>query len=214
MFSRFTRSFVVQRLDIPAGASAHPMRVHPVLMSLFQDLSGADADGGLYRIHTPQSAARADRYVSEAFPPYRDQLACFGYDWTGRQFALDLRSPGVADPHVVMFEPGTDRVFEIPVPFSRFHDEELVDYPEEALDRALFEAWTAETGARLDRSRCAGNRAPLYLSGTHSVGNLEIIDLEVYWTVAAVLLAHARTLPDGAEFGPLTISFNGHEIRK
>lgn len=36
----------------------------------------------------------------------------------------------------MMLEPGTGEALVVPVPFSAFHDEELVDYTEEALAKS------------------------------------------------------------------------------
>jgi len=82
-----------------------------------------------------------------------------------------------------MFEPGTGEALEIPVPFSRFHDEELVDYTEEALARSFFYQWQRSGGPAPTVSECVGYQRPLFLGGKDTVANLEISDLDVYWTI-------------------------------
>ena len=78
-------------------------------------------------------------FVSDAFPGLRTRVSCFAFDWLGRQFATDSEGGAWSDHEVVMLEPGTGQALEIPVPFSRFHDEERVDYTEAALALSFFE---------------------------------------------------------------------------
>jgi len=87
-----------------------------------------------------------------------------------------------------MLEPGTGQVLEIPAPFSRFHDEELVDYAEAALATSFFEVWSATHRSVLGFGECAGYRTPLFLGGSDDVQNLELSDIDVYWTIVGQLL--------------------------
>jgi hypothetical protein len=124
-------------------------------------------------------------------------LTSFGYDWLGRQFATDTGRGAIDDPEVLMFEPGTGEALEIPVPFSRFHDEELVDYTEEALARSFFDQWRRSGGPAPTASECVGYQRPLFLGGKDTVANLEISDLDVYWTIMGQLRRQAKGLPEG-----------------
>ncbi|RZU15896.1 hypothetical protein EV645_3436 [Kribbella rubisoli] len=79
-----------------------------------------------------------------------------------------------------MLEPGTGEALEIPVPVSAFHDDEVVEYSDEALASNFYAEWMAvhESALRLDQ--CAGYRVPLFLGGDDLVANLELSDLSVY----------------------------------
>lgn len=153
---------------------------------LAERFGGCTFGAGIYRVHSAMSAGQAHEWIAEAFPPYADAVSCFGFDWLGRQFAADHRL-GDADPSVVIFEPGTGDVLEIPVPFSRFHDEELVQEGEAALAQSFFDAAT-RAGMQLSFDQCAGYRVPLFLGGTDDVANLDVVDLDVYWTLHAQLI--------------------------
>lgn len=158
--------------------------------SLRARYGGCTFGGGIYRVHTDKSAALAHGWIAEGFPAFAGQVSCFGFDWLGRLFAADYRLPA-QDPPVLMFEPGTGEVLEIPVEFSRFHDQELVDEPEAALAQGFFEA-ASGAGLRAAFNECVGYKVPLFLGGKDDLANLEVINIDVYWTIHAQLL---RQLP-------------------
>lgn len=192
MFERFLASFPVS--DGPRVAARSKM----TSVGEWLDAAGGRTfEGGLYRVHTKVSARASDALVRDAFPEFAGRLTCFGYDWLGRQFAADTGRGTADDPEVMLFEPGTGEALEIPVPFSRFHDEELVDYTEEALARSFFDQWRHSGGQAPTISECVGYQRPLFLGGQDSVANLEITDLDVYWTVMGQLRRQARGLPEG-----------------
>lgn len=134
---------------------------------------GRTISHGLYRTHTEESASRLADHLSAAFPEAPPHELPYGYDWLGRQFCA--RSDDVTAP-TLMFEPGTGEVLEIPVPFSDIHDEELVDYAEEALARDFFNRYLSSGGSGPRLDECVGYRTPLFLGGVDDVPNLELGD--------------------------------------
>ena len=158
---------------------------------------GRSFSHGLYRVHSTGSSRAAAELVRSAFPEFAGRFACFGYDWLGRQFAVDSARGTPDDPEILMFEPGTGEALEVPVPFSQFHDEELVDFTEEALAQGFFSQWRGAGGAEPALDECIGYRKPLFLGGVDSVENLELIDLDVYWTVMGQLRQQVTRLPNG-----------------
>ncbi|MBT2533274.1 DUF1851 domain-containing protein [Arthrobacter sp. ISL-48] len=104
-------------------------------------------------------------------------------------------------PLVLIFEPGTGETLEIPAPFSGFHDEELTEYADAALAREFFEIWSAANSDSLPLSphQCAGYRVPLFLGGSDAVENVELSDLEAYWSICGQLRLGAMRLPPGTE---------------
>ncbi|KGN35043.1 hypothetical protein N802_02070 [Knoellia sinensis KCTC 19936] len=192
MFERFLAAFAVSD-----GPSVAP-RVPVTSVELWLDAAGGRAfEGGLYRVHTRPSARASDALVREAFPEFAGRLSCFGYDWLGRQFATDSGRGKDGDPEVMLFEPGSGEALEIPVPFSRFHDEELIDYTEEALARSFFDEWRRSGGQAPKIAECVGYQRPLFLGGDDAVANLEISDLDVYWTIMGQFRRQAKGLPKG-----------------
>ncbi|TDW69691.1 DUF1851 domain-containing protein [Kribbella pratensis] len=144
-------------------------------------LGGCSFEHGLYRVHTDASAEAAAQFTDAAFPEFRGRFDYLGFDWLGRQFAADNKRGAGADPEVMMLEPETGEALEIPVPVSAFHDDELVEYTDEALASSFNAEWMAghESALRLDQ--CAGYRVPLFLGGDDVVANLEVSDLSVCW---------------------------------
>jgi hypothetical protein len=192
MFERFLAAFTVTDGSNVAGRSAYA-----TVGNWLDAAGGRTFEGGLYRVHTKASARASDALVRAAFPEFSGRLTSFGYDWLGRQFATDTGRGSIDDPEIMMFEPGTGEALEIPVPFSRFHDEELVDYTEEALARSFFDQWQRSGGPAPTVSECVGYQRPLFLGGKDTVANLEISDLDVYWTIMGQLRRQAKGLPEG-----------------
>lgn len=191
MFERFLATF-----DPKGDTGITPSA--STTMSAWLDVAGGQSFAdGLYRVHTKESARSSDALVRHAFPEFAGRLACFGYDWLGRQFATDTGRGKSDDPEIMLLEPGTGDALEIPVSFSVFHDTELVDYTEEALALSFFEQWRRSGGAAPSPTECVGYKRPLFLGGADVVANLEISDLDVYWTIMGQLRSQAQGLPEG-----------------
>lgn len=155
-------------------------------------LAGATFGCGLYRIHTQQSAALAANSIGVGFPEFRGHATPFGFDWLGRQFCHDLREPERSDSPVLMFEPGTGEVLALVTPFEQFHDHLLVDHADAALVVSFFHEWHTSSQVVLQFQQCAGYRMPLFLSGPDDITNLEVTDLDVYWTITSHILQQVR----------------------
>lgn len=188
MLSRFLLSHPVSG-EAPVSV---PSRSSPA--ELMNAAGGRSYSDGLYRIHSPVSARAANVLVTEAFPDFAGRIDCFGYDWLGRQFSADSRRGSTDDPEVLMFEPGTGEALEIPVAFSRLHNEELVDYAEAALAVGFFDEWRRAGGSVPSLEECVGYRTPLFLGGVDGIENLEVSDIETYWTLLGQLRVGALGL--------------------
>ena len=82
MFERFLGVFASSGGDVAAPAQA-------TVDACLEAAGGRSFADGLYRVHTRTSASASDALVADAFPELAGRLACFGYDWLGRQFATD-----------------------------------------------------------------------------------------------------------------------------
>jgi hypothetical protein len=159
--------------------------------------AGGSFSEGLYRIHNVATMPRWTRIVAEAFPDFRKKILCFGVDWLGRMFALDLARIEDGQCLVLMLEPGTGQALEVPVTFMEFHDQELVRHKNAALAAQFFDAWRSSGGESPEYEQCVGYKQPLFMYGSDIVENLEMTSLEVYWSISAQLLSKIRNLPDG-----------------
>jgi Domain of unknown function (DUF1851) len=194
MFDRFLSTFSEAGQGAITTWSDSPQHGWQELLAAH---GGSTFDDGLYRLHEPTTSLRADQIVAEAHPELGNRVRCFGYDWLGRQFAIDLNAPEAAS--VRMIEPGTGEVLVLPASFVTFHDSLLMDYRDAALASAFFESWVAghRDALPLKADRCVGYRVPLFLGGDDNLGNLEETDLWLYWDISAQLIAQTRNLPAG-----------------
>jgi Domain of unknown function (DUF1851) len=162
--------------------------------------AGCSFNDGMYRLLDAHSGPRAQQWLGEGFPEMADRARPFALDWLGRQFAVDVaRRDDDGEPLVLLLEPGTGEALEVPLPFAAFHDQELVDYADAALAASLFAKWRQRHAddVPLPPDRCVGYRVPLFLGGTDDVDNLDIVDLDVYWSLMGQLRRAAMKLPPG-----------------
>lgn len=185
MFEQFRDAFAAVGV---VGAGGEPWAASelvavPGYAEFAAEFAGATFGGGLYRVHDATTGPLAQAWVSGAFPELAEVATVFGYDWLGRQFAVDRAREQDGQPEVVMIEPGSGEALEIPTTFVGFHDGVLVQMPDAALAVEYFGEWVADgEGARaLERHECVGYAKPLFLGGEDDVPNLEITELAPYW---------------------------------
>jgi hypothetical protein len=121
-------------------------------------------------------------------------------------FSLDFERMTDGQCLVMMLEPGTGQALEVPVTFMEFHNKELVQYRNEAVAMDFYEQWCSSGGKAPTWGQCIGYKNPLFLNGGDVLENLEAIDMEVYWSIAAQLLARVRQLPEGSRVRGVSIS--------
>ncbi|MFI2362996.1 T6SS immunity protein Tdi1 domain-containing protein [Promicromonospora sp. NPDC019610] len=211
MFNRFRSAYVP---DQSSESNNTPWLANSAVgtegyVDFVREFAGISFAGGLYRVHNSASGARALDFVGGAFPEFRNRAFPFGFDWLGRQFALDFSRTSDGQPLVVLLEPGTGEALEIPVTFLTFHEEELIDFADAALARNFFQEWIAMQPdvEPLSHDKCVGYRVPLFLGGKDVVENLEVSDIDVYWSICGQLRNGTRNLPPGTSVneiaGPL-----------
>jgi len=127
----FRARFVFSRSE-PAAPDVSPS-ADLQLVDVFDALGGVTVEGGLYRVYSPQRALAATAMVEDAMPELRGRIDCFAADWLGCHFALDKARVDGGENLVLILEPGTGEVLEVPVSVRSFHDSELVEFAEAAL---------------------------------------------------------------------------------
>ncbi|WP_255769136.1 T6SS immunity protein Tdi1 domain-containing protein [Pseudarthrobacter sulfonivorans] len=204
MFETFAKSFTPSSRESAASRNT-PDDAVPILQNLFETYGGTTFEGGLYRVHDVASSREASEAAAFAFPALKAPLLCFGFDWLGRQFALDFRRGSAEKPGVVLLEPGTGEALEVPVAFSDFHDYALFRYRDSCLFPEALEDWCAGGGPAPEFNQCIGYKTPLFLGGSDDESNLELTDIDVYWSIMGQLIVATRDLPDGASISSLGI---------
>lgn len=161
------------------------------------EFAGASFESGLYRVHDDQTGPLAMALIAAAFPEFSTRACPFGYDWLGRQFALDSSRVEGDEPQVLLLEPGTGEALEIPVSLAQFHNEELSEHADAALARSFYQSWSRvdRESLPLGRDQCVGYRVPLFLGGNDDIENLEVMDLDVYWTLLGQLRQGITVVP-------------------
>ncbi|OAH13201.1 T6SS immunity protein Tdi1 domain-containing protein [Streptomyces jeddahensis] len=210
MLEKFlTRYRVTDRLPAePADAAAGP--VPEAVGELFAALSGASVEHGLYRVHTPRTAAAANAVCGRLLRGFEQRMYCFGFDWLGRNLAVDLATGEPADPHVVLVEPGAGELMESGIGLHPFHDEVLVtDTSPLAAD--FFDQWRATQPGfeRLAFDECVGYKVPLFLGGEDEVHNLERVPYDVYWDLCVQLRTGTRRMTPGTTIGRIVVDEEG-----
>lgn len=147
-------------------------------------MGGSSFLNGMYRIFDEKNIPKWNGIVEESFPNYKNRISVFGYDWMGRIFALNKVSNTV-----LLFEPGTGDVFDIPANIVDFHNVEIVERHQDSLLSEYFDEWfEANNNFILPNDKCAGYKVPLFLNGEDEIENLEISDMEVYWEIMMPLI--------------------------
>jgi len=201
MFERFRAEYAALRDTVATSSAWRDERFAAVegYGEFVAEFAGASFGGGLYRVHDEQTGPRGLALIAEAFPEFAGRAGPFGYDWLGRQFAVDSDRIAAGQPQVLLLEPGTGEALEIPMPFADFHDDELVEYADAALAAEFFTAWSAagHQPFPLKHDQCVGYRVPLFLGGQDVVENLELSDINVYWSICGQLRRGVLNLPPG-----------------
>lgn len=201
MFERFRSQFRLLPEGQKPTASPDDGRIRRVtgFRELMRWTAGCSFENGLYRVHSAATARVGQAAADAAFPEYAGRLSVFGFDWLGRQFAVDFAREDNGEPLVMMLEPGTADALEIPATLVAFHDEELVEYTDQALASEFFASWSAAhtEALPLDNAECVGYRVPLFLGGSDTIDNLEVTDFDVYWSVTGQMRLQAKDLPPG-----------------
>lgn len=200
MFSAFDSVFHADSSK-PLGGQGAGIGEYSELKDFFSRYGGVSFNNGIYRAFDEDSVSLWNGYVTTAFPSYSGQINCFGVDWLGRIFALDVRRKELGLPGVVLFEPGTGDSFEVPGNIVSFHNDVLLNRSEAALAESFFGKWIANGGPAPKIDQCIGYKRPLFLGGADEVSNLEVVGLEVYWGLSSQLIERVRDLPVGTSIG-------------
>ena len=165
---------------------------------------GASFNDGLLRFHDSDSGPLYREHVREAFgaalPPGADVLAV---DWMGRQVVT--APSGVADLVLYVADIGAGLVSEF-LTLCELALALKADHGAQIFDEDQYLAWRASIGTpagAIAFEDCVGYATPLFLGGAESVENLELGDLDVYWTIGSQIFQQVRDLPPGS---PIVLS--------
>lgn len=195
-YNKYEPFLALAKTSISDGSEyflSHHNRVVPKpIRELLENEGGMSFDSGLYRLHTISSSAYWTEIASKYFSKYQDCFCCFGFDWLGRQYAMDLKDWNL----IYLFDPSTGEAFELEQSLVDFHNDDLVNYRDETLSSKEFEKWLLEAKKPLRFDQCVGFKVSLFLGGIDRFENYELADLEVHWELSYQIFRKTKNLPE------------------
>lgn len=149
---------------------------------LFSSFAGATFDNGLYRIHCQSSSRVWNNLILESFPKLEEQFDCFGYDWCGRQYAVNK-----SNDKLYMFDCAAFEYMVLDSDLIKFHNIILTENKFDTLLEDEFEEWLNVNSKPLNFTECVGFKIPLFLGGNEDISNLELCDMKFYWELTTQL---------------------------
>jgi len=175
MFTQFRDFF-----NIPTTESADK-RKKDVLLEFRNEFQGMEFGEGIYRVFKIEDISKWKKIITDGYPDFKGKFEPFGFDWLGRCFAIDLRRK--TKGQVLMFEIGTAAALEIPCDIITFHNNEIPNNGEACLAKTFFHQWRESNEQKIHYSECVGYKVPLFLNGEDTIENLELSDMDVYWSL-------------------------------
>lgn len=173
--------------------------------SCIKELGGKTFNKGIYRVYRDDQIAKATESMKKVFPELSKRIVCFGYDWLGRNFAVDIARKEDGKPLILLLEPGAGESMQIPVSIINFHNDELVNYAHDALAINFFKEWQEQKDITIQSNQCVGYKIPLFLGGSDTVDNLELMNMDVYIHICGQLRNKAIELPNGMTIRDISI---------
>lgn len=177
----------------------------PSLFQLFENLGGSSYNQGLYRVHSFESSLYWTHLVTNYFKKYQGLVYSFGYDWLGRHFVMDCKKYIKGEKLIYIFDPAEGQAYEVPMSLEDFHNDELVNYSKEALEKDTFKKWFDLNQIRIPVDKCVGFKVPLFLGGQDVVDNYELVDMEVFWDLSSQFYYSTNNLPEGEVINKVTL---------
>jgi len=160
--------------------------------NLFAECGGYSFWNGMFKVHTFPSSFYWSTLISKYYKTYDSKFVPFGYDWMGRQFAVDLRR----ENYILMFDPSTGEDFELNQDLVMFFIEDLIKDRDSILSGQLFHLATEFFHVeKIGYNNCIGYKIPLFLNGTDTLDNRELCDMEVYWEFQCQIYHQIKDLP-------------------
>jgi hypothetical protein len=177
------------------------------IVDFLGELGGASFANGAYVLYTFDEMQRFSSYAWNTFAELKGQALCFGRSWIGDQFAVHLREldETSGEPLVVMAGCGSGASKTSVFDFRSFHNEALVDEPDELLFASMYDQWCNANGPIVDRTKCASWKVPLVLGGKNEVDNLDLADVDVHLAITGQIIEKTRDPPPGTPISSVDI---------
>ncbi|MGC3993922.1 MAG: hypothetical protein QM779_07430 [Propionicimonas sp.] len=154
---------------------------------------GRSFNEGVLRFHDAQTGPNYRELCFEAFPELATVDAdadVLAFDWHGRQY-VTAAVAGTPDVQVLILDVCAGTIERL-AGVAEFAAVLKLDNMRDFFDGDFYDQWRAAVGrpdGQLGFSDCVEFTVPLYLGGPETVENLQLIDLDVSWTIGAQLRA-------------------------
>ncbi len=142
---------------------------------LIHEQGGRCVQKGLFRIFTSEQSEQWTALVCDTFDALEGEVVAFGMDWMGRLFAKQIHQPVI-----VMADSEKGEFYTMENSLEGFFNEDLVEYAEDTLQIARFEAWNTK-GITLNSDEAVGYVKPLKNGGEERVENMQVMDAVLHW---------------------------------
>lgn len=160
-------------------------------------------DEGLFNIFDINDIDLWTMQMHDIYPNIKKSYRIFGFDWLGRCFGIISKKLGKDE--ILIFDPRDLEVYSIQCNFLDFINEEIPQNPEKYLLLNSFEQWKKLTNKQIPEMHCVGYNVPLFLGGQGTLENLEVTDMDVYWSITAQLKEAISDLDEGTVVEGFTI---------
>ncbi len=206
LYKKFLEKFSITNDVGSSSFESSKELVSEDLVETIRELGGKTFNNGVYRVLTGKKIPEMTKELCNVFPECKNNIMCFGYDWLGRSFAVRLKSKrGEKGLQVLLLEPGAGEIMEISASIVDFHNYELVNHANDALAIDFYKQWQSINNKPIDPSQCVGYKVPLFLGGSDTIDNLELIDMDVYIEICGQLRNKIIDLPEGKTIKEITI---------
>lgn len=163
---------------------------------------------GMFNVFDKGDLRYWEKNIIKIFPEYKGKIELFGYDWMGRCFAVN--SLGSDDEKILVFDPSAMEVNDIKLSFMEFINKAVPASVNECFSSDAFIRWYNESGTELEYLQCLGNIVPLFLGGADELNNMELSDMDVYWSILGQTAVQIRGMEEGTVIEEFSIE-DGNE---
>jgi len=183
----------------PVGTPSQPgPELNGVSDPLFQEFwtrfNGCLVGDGLFQIFTPELSSQWHDQMQQFWPEFPFRGLCFGANSLGQIFFAE---PGIVENSklpIGFFSPTDGDVSLISDSMEEFIGQTISDSEEhnEVFLLLFFKEWLADGNQPPKYGECLGYVRPLFFGGKDVNENMEIIDMDVYWTVTGAIINKIR----------------------
>ena len=200
VYEKFIEKNHPKGLQIAEKHYAFADRVNADIKTLFEECGGQSIRQGLYHVYDADTSLRWSEIIGNYFEQYKGRIIPFGYDWAGRQYAMEI----VKGDNILMFDAATAEQSALSQNIVSFHNYDLVDDIDSFFsENHFYQVLHAMGLTEIKYGSCIGHKVPLFLNGLDAVENYEVVNTEVYWEFQCQIYSQIKNLPPGTKINSI-----------